>query len=171
MVDVHKPPAALPTAGGRPTIFLAGSIDQGAAVDWQRVIEERLIALEVARDELTDLDLVVLNPRRDDWDPTWDQSADAGEFCRQVEWELDGLRAADLVLLYLAPGSTAPISLLELGLHIDHPGLRVCCPPGFWRRGNVEIVCERFGVPLWHDFAQFVDDVLAELTKRRMEDT
>jgi hypothetical protein len=26
--------------------------------------------------------------------------------------------------------------------------LLVCCPEGFWRKGNVEIVCARYGVPL-----------------------
>jgi len=22
----------------------------------------------------------------------------------------------------------------------------VCCPEGFWRKGNVDIVCQRFGI-------------------------
>lgn len=24
----------------------------------------------------------------------------------------------------------------------------VCCPDGFWRRGNVQVVCARYGVKL-----------------------
>jgi hypothetical protein len=46
----------------------------------------------------------------------------------------------------------------------DHAAARsgklvVGCPPGFYRRGNVEIVCERFAIPLvasWDDFVAAV---------------
>jgi hypothetical protein len=27
----------------------------------------------------------------------------------------------------------------------------VCCPDGFWRKGNVEILCTRENVPLFND--------------------
>ena len=41
----------------------------------------------------------------------------------------------------------APISLLELGLLLGNPAKKgkvvVCCPKGYVRRGNVEIVCRR----------------------------
>ena len=46
----------------------------------------------------------------------------------------------------LAPQS--PITLLELGLFAQTKKLIVCCPDGFWRRGNVQVVCARYNVPL-----------------------
>lgn len=35
----------------------------------------------------------------------------------------------------------------------------VCCPDGFWRKGNVEVVCNRFGIPLSND----LDDAIERL--------
>lgn len=57
--------------------------------------------------------------------------------------------AVDIVAMYLAPETKAPVSLLELGLHARSGKLRVCCPDGFWRHGNVEMVCARYRVPLF----------------------
>jgi hypothetical protein len=110
----------------------------GAAPDWQAALER----------DLADLDIDIYNPRRDDWDSTWDQSADNPQFREQVEWELDGLALANLIVLYLAPGTMSPISLLELGIYAANGSkkLVVCCPEGFQRKGNVDIVCERYGV-------------------------
>ena len=42
--------------------------------------------------------------------------ADDPRFPEPVRWELDMLDAADLVVMYLAPGTRSPVSLLELGL-------------------------------------------------------
>jgi hypothetical protein len=36
----------------------------------------------------------------------------------------------------------------------------VCCPEGFWRRGNVEMVCRRLRIPLF----ETLDDLIADLT-------
>jgi hypothetical protein len=131
-------------------IFLAGSIEMGRAEQWQ----ERVVA---AMSGVSGL--VILNPRRDDWDSSWEQRADNPRFSEQVEWELDMLDAADIVVMYLAAGTKSPISLLELGLHARSGKLRVCCPEGFWRRGNVEVVCRRYQVPM---FAS-LDDLIADL--------
>lgn len=139
MVTVIKPPTPLPLAERRPIVFLAGAIDQGAAQDWQAEVAETL----------QHLDVVLLNPRRDAWDASWAQSINNPDFREQVEWELDGLERADHVLLVLPAGSMAPISLLELGLFARSGKLITCCAPGFWRRGNVEVVCARFGLPLF----------------------
>lgn len=131
-----------------PKVFLAGSIEMGKAEDWQT----RLIA------ELSDIDCVVLNPRRPDWDSSWRQTKDDPQFRQQVEWELDGLFRSQLIALYLSPGTQSPISLLELGLHADR-NVIVCCPEGFWRKGNVDIVCEWHGVPVYGDFESFTQAV------------
>lgn len=148
MATVIKPPYPLPNSDSdKYSIFLAGSIEMGTAPDWQSEIEINL----------ADLDINILNPRRDDWDPSGVLSIDNPTFRQQVEWELDGLAQADLIAMYLAPGTMSPISLLELGIHsatnsLCRDGwsceqeLIVCCPQGFQRKGNVDIVCERFGV-------------------------
>lgn len=148
-----KPPAPFSASTTDRVVFLAGSIDQGHADDWQSSIAAAL----------GDLDVVVLNPRRHAWDPTWVQSIENPAFRGQVTWELDGLERADRIALWLAPGSQAPITLLELGLHARGGKLVVGCPPGFWRRGNVEVVCERFAIPLIAGWNEFVAAVRAAL--------
>ena len=45
---VHKPPARYQLAEGQPSVFLAGSIDMGAAEDWQAEVTRRLADLDVA---------------------------------------------------------------------------------------------------------------------------
>jgi hypothetical protein len=139
-MKVIKPPDKIDLYGYRGSVFLAGSIEMGAAVDWQARVTE----------ELADMDVVVLNPRRDDWDSSWEQSIDNPQFYEQVTWKLEGLERADRIIMYFAPDTKSPISLLELGMHIG-PRMYVCCPRKFWRRGNVEIVCDRYGggIPLF----------------------
>jgi hypothetical protein len=79
-----------------------------------------------------------------------------------VEWELAGLEQATVVAMYFAPSTKAPITLLELGLCARSGKLVVCCPDGYWRKGNVEVVCRRYGVPLLATLA----DLLAEVRRR-----
>jgi Nucleoside 2-deoxyribosyltransferase like len=135
-------------------IFLAGSIEMGLAEQWQERIVEALSDVS---------GLVILNPRRDDWDASWEQRADNPQFSEQVNWELDMLDAADIVVMYLAPDSTSPVSLLELGLWAHSGKLKVCCPEGFWRRGNVEIVCMRHRIPLFENLDDLIGDLRAAL--------
>jgi len=122
----------------KPRVFLAGSIEMGAAENWQ----ERVCAA------LRHIDIAILNPRRAVWDAAWEQSIDNPEFREQVEWELAALDAADVILMYFVPETKSPITLLELGLHAakSPEKLFVCCPEGFWRKGNVDIVCARHNV-------------------------
>lgn len=151
MARILKPPAPIDLAGQR-SVFLAGSIEMGRAAPWQTGVESAL----------ADLAVVVLNPRRDDWDDSWVQSIDHPQFRGQVEWELDGLERADVVAMYFAPDTRAPVTLLELGLTARSGRLVVGCPPGFWRRGNVEVVCHRHAVPL----VATLDDLIALVRDR-----
>lgn len=152
-MQVQKPPAPLAVPAGARAVFLAGSIEMGAADDWQSLLTAAL----------SDRDVVVLNPRRDEWDASWRQSIDEPRFRGQVEWELDGLERADVIAMWFAPATRAPITLLELGLHARGGKVVVGCPDGFWRRGNIEIVCARFGIPLRATWDAFVADVRARL--------
>src|SRR5262245_50379284 len=152
MARVIKPPAPLPPAGETPSVFLAGSIEMGTAEDWQTHFERAL----------PDLDVLILNPRRDEWDASWVQSITNPPFREQVEWELSGLERATVVAMYFAPATRAPVTLLELGLCARGGRLVVCCPEGYWRRGNVEVVCRRYGIPLFSELG----DMVAEIRRR-----
>ena len=129
-------PQPLPIDDSRPRVFLGGSIDMGGAPDWQAAMTAAL----------SDLDVVILNPRRPDWNPDWRPEADEPEFLRQVEWELAALESADVIVIYFAPGTRSPISLLEMGLHARGGRLIVLAPDGFWRKGNVDITARAYGV-------------------------
>lgn len=119
--------------------FLCGSIEMGGAVPWQ---DEAVALLE----RLRTVD-VVCNPRRDDWDSSWVQSIENDQFRRQVEWELCCLEKSDAVLVCFDPATKSPITLLELGLLAGWTKpTAVYCPHGFWRKGNVDIVCRRYGL-------------------------
>ena len=133
-----QPPSPLEFDRSRPSVFLAGSIEQGVAEDWQSALAR----------ELSDLDITVLNPRREAWDATWAQEMAFAPFREQVEWELEAQDQASLIAFYFSPGTQSPITLLELGLAAAarRPTV-VCCPEGFWRRGNIDIVCARYGIP------------------------
>jgi len=153
-ISVIKAPNPIPPH--KPSVFLAGSIEMGAAEDWQS---------EATR-LLSESGWVVLNPRRDDWDSTWEQSIKNPQFREQVEWELAALDFAEAIILYFSPETKSPISLLELGLHAETGKLLVICPYGFWRKGNVDIVCRRYGIP---QFATISDAVACLLASERNE--
>ena len=131
------------------TVFLGGSIEMGTASDWQT----ELIA------SLADQEVVLLNPRRSDWDSTWIQEASNPQFRQQVEWELNALSVADLIVFYFDPATRSPITLLELGLYAASGKVVVCSPPGYWRRGNIELVCERCKVPIYATMPELIKHV------------
>ena len=128
--------APTPIEIGKCNIFLSGSIEMGTAENWQ----DRLVR------ELADEDVNVYNPRRDDWDSSWVQSIANAQFREQVTWELNAMENSDIIATYFDPNTKSPITLLELGLFAQTGLLIVCCPEGFWRKGNVDIVCKRYGV-------------------------
>ena len=150
---VIKPPERRYINKGINKIFLAGSIEMGSAVNWQQKIVDDLKGLKR---------LVFLNPRRDDWDSSWKQELNNPHFYEQVTWELDMLDDADHIIMYFDPNTKSPISLLELGLYADSGKLIVCCPQGFWRKGNVDIVCQRYNIPLFEN----IETLIVELKCR-----
>ena len=140
-----NPPGDIPTA--RPLLFLAGSIEMGAAEDWQTVVVKRLKGSP----------WVILNPRRKEWDSSWEQSIHNKVFREQVEWELEAQEKADLIIMYFDPATKSPITLLELGLFANSGKLFVVCPDGFWRKGNIDIVCDRYGIPQFPSLSKLLD--------------
>ena len=156
MIKVIKPPhnTGRDVTNDSWSIFLAGSIEMGKAEDWQTRITDALSQIIP-----NELETVIFNPRRDDWDSSWEQKISNPQFYEQVTWELSALDKSDVIIMYFAPGTKSPISLLELGLHANDKKMLVCCPDGFWRKGNVDIVCERYDIPLF----ETLDDLILEL--------
>jgi hypothetical protein len=140
------------------SIFLAGSINMGTAPPWQREMAEML----------SDLPIAVYNPRCDregnKFDPTLKQDISNPKFKEQVDWEMDHLDESEIIAMHFDPHpeKLSPITLLELGLHAKDRKLIVCCPEGFLRKGNVQIVCKRFGIRLIESLDEFKQVVRRE---------
>lgn len=137
------------------TMFLAGSIEMGTATKWQNVVADRLKGYDDS--------LVLFNPRRDDWDASWEQSIHNEKFAEQVRWEISKLTAADMVLFCFDPDTKSPITLMELGiiagmeLGDSAREVYVVCPTGFWRKGNVDIICEKCGIRVFESLDEALD--------------
>lgn len=149
-MSLYKPPQNIALRNrDRKSVFLAGSIEMGKAEDWQTEVGNFF------HKEGYD----VLNPRRNDWDASWEQKFENPQFYQQVNWELNALEHADLIIMYFAPDTKSPISLLELGLFARSGKLRVVCPDGFWRKGNVEIVCNYYNIPFYNNLTTLFLDL------------
>ena len=154
-MNVIYPPSSLTISQNQKSIFLAGSIDMGNAIDWQQ---------EIIGHFKENKALCFFNPRRKDWDSSWQQTIENTHFNDQVTWELDALELADLIVFYFAPNSQAPISLLELGLFARNKNVIVCCPTGYWRKGNVDIVCQRFNVKQVENLEELMEEIKITFT-------
>jgi hypothetical protein len=146
-------PNEIPNVKTNTKIFLGGSIEMGKAIDWQRELIERL------KDEM----ITFLNPRRSDWDSSWTQEMSNPQFKEQVDWELNGLDMSDIIVMVFDPNTKSPISLLELGLHASSEKMVVICPEGFWRKGNVDIVCEKHNIKQVKDIDELVEYIYEKI--------
>jgi hypothetical protein len=156
---IIKAPGNYSLNDGNPIVFLAGSIEMGVAEKWQDKITKEL-SKRISS-------LIVLNPRRDDWDSSWEQKKENKQFREQVEWELQGQQDASVIAMYFDPKTKSPITLLELGLFSDER-LVVFCPDGFWRKGNVDVVCEWYNIEQVNSWDEFVNRVEKKLRKNRI---
>ncbi len=116
-------------------VFLAGSIEMDKAVNWQTKCEVEL-----------NQSYNVFNPRRESWDSSWKQEIIIPNFKTQVIWELDALEQSDYIIMFFDGNTKSPISLLEFGLHAKSNKLLVVCENHFWRKGNIDVVCEKYNI-------------------------
>ena len=136
---------------GQITVFLSGSIEMGSAIPWQEALVQ----------EMDNPNILFLNPRREDWDETWKQNIENEQFYEQVSWELNGLQLCDIAVVVFDPNTKSPITLMELGLLVGMNKLiLVYCPEGFWRKGNVDIICKEFG----YEASVSMEDLYKKLT-------
>lgn len=160
ILRVIKSPASIASARGL-KVFLAGSIEMGVAENWQSKIAT-ILGNNISKP------ITLYNPRRDNWDSSWAQEIENDDFYEQVRWELQALDDADIIAMYFDPNTKSPISLLELGLYARSDKLIVGCPDGFYRKGNVEIVCNKYKIKMlhtWDDFVKIVTDMCNDVMK------
>lgn len=134
------------------TVFCAGTIDNGAVEPWAHRVAEAFEGKQVT----------FFDPRRESWNPNLENRAHCKEFRDQVEWELARIESCDIPFFYFVGGSISPITLQELGYVIaSRAGARgnwnadiempiVVCPDDFWRKGNVEIMCEQHNIVVFN---------------------
>lgn len=140
------------------SVFTAGSIEMGIAVQWQKQMALMLSPLPIT----------VNNPRRGHWDPNATQSAKNEAFRQQVEWELAALEQADVICFFFDVKTKSPVTMLELGLWAASNKVIVCCDKRFWRAGNVHIVCGRYGIPFVESFEELVPAIKDMLVEKGM---
>src|SRR5882724_8304541 len=141
-LKVITPPSRIKIDNNHDRLFLAGSIEMGKAERWQDTVIQKIKDYKDPKY----VDLTIFNPRRENWISTWQQTFESSEFSQQVNWELNSLDHSNHILFYFQPGTVSPVTMLELGLHIRAKNLIVVCPEGFHRKGNIDIVCERYGI-------------------------
>ena len=114
---------------GDVSLFLAGGITN--CPNWQQ--EMRAL--------LKDLDIVVFNPRREDF-PIGDPNATF----EQIKWEFEFLDRADMILFWFSRGSLNPIVLFEYGKWLmntrnkeNYKPIFVGIDPEYKRKQDVEI--------------------------------
>lgn len=155
---VHCMPPEAPTYRSY-SVFLAGSIEMGKAVQWQKQMATCLSTLPIT----------VNNPRRGHWDPSATQEAKNADFKHQVEWELSALEKADVICFFFDATTISPVTMMELGLWAKSKKVVVCCDKRFWRAGNIHLVCERYGVPFVETFADLVPAIREMLAEKGMK--
>jgi hypothetical protein len=137
MANIYTPPAPI-LKTNKFSVFLAGSIEMGKCYDWQSYVCEKL----------NDLPIDIYNPRR---------IAPPEDVPEQIRWELGGLERASLIAMHFEPGGLAPISLLEMGLHMRTGKLVIHCPHGYLRKENVDVTAEFYG---FNNFVNSLDDLV-----------
>ena len=146
-------------------VFLAGSTKLNLIENWRKIFE----------DSLKSLDIVIFDPFRKDWDDSWKEDRNDSQFREQITWELEAQELADIVVMHFEPDALAPITLMEFGLNarpkaIGYSRLIVHCPKEFWKKGNVDIVCARYGIKHVETLDALVDVTIKqiELLKKKI---
>jgi hypothetical protein len=155
MIQIIKPNSTAQQNVNSFSIFLAGSIEMGLAEDWQSRLTSEI--------EEMDKPITIFNPRRDDWDSSWKQEQSNSQFNYQVNWELNRLEECSFIFMYFSPETKSPISLLELGLFARENKMIVCCPDGFWRKGNVDVVCSRLEIPVFDNLESAIGSLKTKI--------
>jgi len=138
------------------SVFLAGSVQsKDTEVTWRK----RIIKM------LSEEDVVLIDPvwTNNGSNLDYNNKEDAKKMNVQIDWELNALEQADLIVMHLDKEAKSPISLLELGLYAQSGKLVMCCADGFWRKENVDVVCNRYNVPRVKSIEELVTTIQKKL--------
>ena len=119
------------------TVFLAGGITN--CEDWQQEVIDYLQNLPENQTEK----LVIYNPRRSEWP----DNGDVEEIRRQINWEADYIRHADIFSMYFVntKKSDQPICFYELGKYANCRSV-ISYQEGFTRALDVKLQLEVIGI-------------------------
>jgi hypothetical protein len=132
------------------SVFLAGTIT--GARDWQAEAKEYLLPY-----------VNILNPRRASFDITKKDE----EFI-QIKWEHTYLQEADIILFWFSSETVAPITLFELGKHINRD-IFVGVDPNYPRKSDVEIQLglARKEIKIHYDLLELCEYVISSMQYRK----
>lgn len=128
------------------SVFLAGAIDMGAAVDWQSDV---IAAVEPYA-------ITVVNPRRAKFDET--------TLDEQILWELEALEEVNRIFMWFPKDAKAPISFLEAGLYMRSHKMIIGAELGFYRLRNLELTTSRYGIELHERIPTMLNRLVMDLT-------
>jgi hypothetical protein len=157
MIEI-KPPQEIPLAFNCTPIFLGGTIDMGNSYDWQTEFADSFSSYPDS--------VVILNPRRNDWDSSWKQDPTPGtKFYEQVMWERKAQhpQVAVYKVYNFEPNSASPITLMEVAEFGEARNTFVRCSPDFYRYGNVAIFCREHGIPIFNDIRTIISRIKEKL--------
>jgi hypothetical protein len=156
MTIINAPAKYNPELSGV-TVYLAGVVDRAVTEDWRDQITTALGKLRLS------FDITVFNPKRNDWDEGWIPEMNNPQFSEQVNWELDALNISKWIIVYFKKNAQAPVSILEFGMYADSGRLLVCCEGGFWKKGNIDIICSRKNIPAFETMQQLTGHLVNKL--------
>lgn len=156
-VEVYEPPR-YPRITEENSLFLAGSIEMGKAARWQEEFIDGFTR-KAKKSPRAD-NWAIFNPRRPDWDDTWEQKMSNANFFQQVDWELTFLERATHRIFYFAKDTMSPISLLELGKFASSGNNYVYVDSGYLRKGNVDIFCHRYEIPVYNHWIEILNKII-----------
>lgn len=128
------------------SFFLAGGISN--CPDWQKDVVNLL----------SDENLIILNPRRSNYD--FKDSSLAEE---QIKWEWYHLDLADHIPFWFPAASLCPIALYELGTHTPNYKIPVIgIEPGYAREEDIRIQTQLVdtSIPITNSFEEFVEHII-----------
>lgn len=136
-------------------IFLAGTIGGGENSETTHKVNWQKDAIELIKKKYPYMDIVIFNPRRENWPAKGDKS----NINYQIQWELDHMEKADLIIMNILGDSLSPITLMEMGLWAgkNPDKLIVSCPTDFWRYDNVSNLCQRYGITRFPSLSCIID--------------
>ena len=104
--------------------------------------------------EMSGLNVDVFNPRNNVVDG-------------QYGWEIDHLNIATVIALYFDPKDPSPSGLLTLGMFAKTDRLIVCCPKIFYKKGDVDIICEREDIHTIETLDLLIEHTVARVSTQR----